>query len=332
MANETFTLTLDDIPSVSASVTINDTSQTPAAGEQILTSNGSFVVPANVTTLSIFMVGGGGGGMCGQYSSGSGRGGGGGAYYGITDLTVQAGDVFTVQVGGAGLAGYCSTNSPFETVNGSSNYYPQAGSVTNSTSGGNTQITWARSGTDLGTALCGGGASGYNNGGGGSSSIDTVFIDNSVSYVGTGSVLRANASAPTSTKASGGGGGGGYGGKGGQGIGQFHRSTGGYNYYKAQHGGNGGGMRLYGGTNVGSTGSDAPALGTSNYNYSGAGDGGDGGTATGSAFGFGGGGGAGGMIRDQTIYSYGSQYRYRWFLAGSGENGGGGAVRFAYGG
>lgn len=323
MATETFTITLDSI-GTTASVTINDTSQT-VAGSQLLTSSGSFTVPAGVTSMTIYAVGGGAGGPPGQYSSGSGNGGGGGSYARVTGLTVQPGDVFAVSIGAGGTGGSVSTNSPFETVNGSSQKYPQSGTVTNATAGGETQVTWSRSGSDIGTIHCYGGST---NGGGGSAQADAVIITGATDYdirVGGNGGSAGSATIP------GGGGGGGYGGRGGQGLGQFHRSAGGYNYYKAASGGDGGGMRLFGGTTQGSTGTNAPALGSGPYNYTGATDGGDGGDSGGNAYGHGGGGGAGGQIRDQTIYSGGGQYRYRWFLAHSGQNGGAGAVRFVWG-
>jgi hypothetical protein len=115
------------------------------------------------------------------------------------------------------------------------------------------------------------------------------------------------------------------------GNGEFHRSTGGYNYHKKANGGNGGSSHLYGGANTGSQGADAPALGTGPYNYLLAGSGGNGGTATGSAYGGGGGGGAGGRIRAQTIISGSYSYTYYWFLGQNGSNGTQGAIRIFYG-
>ena len=323
MATETFTITLDSI-GTTASVTINDTSQT-VAGSQLLASSGTFTVPTGVTSITVYAVGGGAGGPPGQYSSGSGNGGGGGSYARVTGLTVQPGDVFAVSVGNSGTGGSVSTNSPFETVNGSSQKYPQSGTVTNATAGGTTTVTWSRSGSDIGAINCYGGGT---NGAGGSAQGDAAFLNAATDY---STRIGGNGGSAGSATLPGGGGGGGYGGRGGQGLGAFHRSSGGYNYYKAQHGGNGGGMRLFGGTTQGNTGSNAPSLGTGPYNYTGATDGGDGGNVGGNAYGQGGGGGAGGQIRDQTIYSGGGQYRYRWFLAHSGENGGAGAVRFAWG-
>lgn len=323
MATETFTITLDGI-GTSTSVTINDTSQSAVAGSQLLTSSGTFTVPTGVTSINVYAVGGGAGGPPGQYSSGSGNGGGGGSYARVTGLTVQPGDVFTVSVGDGGIGGSVSTNSPFETVNGASQKYPQAGTVTNATAGGTTTVTWSRSGSDIGAINCYGGST---NRGGGSAQGDAALITAATDYD-----FRVGGNGGTAgTVTAGGGGGGGYGGMGGRGLGAFHRSSGGYNYYKAASGGDGGGMRLFGGTTQGSGGTNAPALGSGPYNYTGATDGGDGGDSGGDAYGQGGGGGAGGRIRDQTIYSGSYSYTYRWFLAHSGQNGGAGAVRFAWG-
>jgi len=138
-----------------------------------------------------------------------------------------------------------------------------------------------------------------------------------------------------SGKFPGGGGGAGQAGQGGNGRGEFYRSSGGFNYYKAGSGGNGGGAYLYGGYTAGSDGSNAPALVVSTsplqFNYNGGTTGGATGTATGSAYGGGGGAGAGGQIRAQTIISGGTNYYYFWYLAGVGQSGGDGAVRFAWG-
>ena len=327
MANETFTLTLDGLGNTT-DITINDTSQTPAVGESIFTTNGTFTVPANVTLIDIYAVGGGAGGQPGKYSSGSGGGGGGGGYFALEGMTVSSGDTFSVIVGGAGNGGSVSTNSPFETVDGASAYYPQSGTVTDPGSGLDTSIVWSQGGT----SVAGGGSVAVGNAGGVGGGVSMASSMTAVTTTTTEKVGGSGNGNSGVTVYPGGGGGAGYGGQGGTGRGWFHRSTGGYNYHKAAKGGEGGDMHLTGGTTVGSTGTASPALGTGPYNYTGAGAGGNGGTATGNAYGHGGGGGAGGMIRDQTIYSGYYQYRYRWFLAGSGGAGGQGAVRFSYGG
>jgi len=338
MGAETFTLTLDDQGN-SIAVTINDTSITPPTGEEVFTTNGTFTVPDDIYVLDIFMVGGGGGGQPGQYSYGSGGGGGGGNWTHYEGVSVQPGDTFTVVVGQGGSGGSVSTNSPFEIVTTSSSSgstkYPQAGTVTNATNGGNTTIkhnvaeeTDSVSGTaGGGLAASGTGGTGGSGGAGAVTSLHLLSITTTIhTTIGSGTGRnKADEVRP------GGGGGPRTAGDGGYGRGDFYRSSGGFNYYKASPGGDGGGVYLNDGTNQGANGTDAPPLGTSNYNYTGAGDGGNGGTAVGNAYGAGGGGGAGGRIRNQTIISGGTNYYYRWFLSHAGQNGGNGAVRFAWG-
>jgi hypothetical protein len=357
MANETLTLTIDGT-STSTSVTINDTSQTPVVGEQIFTtvSTGTsnsdlqyWTIPAGVTSINIDAVGGGGGGGSGRYSSGSGGGGGGGGYVRVTGLTVTPGEQLVFLIGSGGLGGTVSTNSPFETVNGSSQKYIQSGTQTPGQAGGATQIwytgdpAWNSSYSSLATndeiILCGAtGATstGSNGSTGGTAAVDeglcTYVADNAVNWT---TIAGKNGEDDTGGSfgavSAGGGGGAGYGGIGGKGRGQFHRSSGGYNYYKASEGGDGGGTYLYGGIVSGSNGVDAPQLGTGPYNYTSATAGGNGGTATGTAYGAGGGGGCGNQIRNQTIIRSGYNYVYRWFLADNGRNGTQGAIRVSYG-
>lgn len=356
MATETFTMTLDDTGE-NVSVVINDTSTTPAAGEQIFTtvSTGStdsdlqyWTIPTGVTSINIYAVGGGGGGSSGRYSAGSGGGGGGGGYVSVTNLTVTPGEQLVFLIGARGAGGTVSTNSPFETVNGNSQHYIQSGSQTAGTAGGATRIwytgdpNWNNSLSPLSlndeiidcgaTGATGTGGSG---GSGGSAEVDqgscTYVADNADSYTtNTGKNGVSDTGGSFGAVNAGGGGGAGIAGTGGRGRGGFHRSSGGYNYYKASEGGDGGGMHLYGGTTSGSNGVDAPPLGTSNYNYTSATAGGNGGTATGTAYGAGGGGGCGNQIRNQTIISYGT-FTYRWFLADNGRVGTQGAIRVSYG-
>lgn len=336
MANETFTMTLDNVAE-SVSVTIVDTSQSPQSGSELFTTNGTFTVPANVTRVDIFMVGGGGGGQCGQYSYGSGGGGGGGGACFVESYTVTPGDTFAVEIGAGGTGGSVSTNSPFETVNGSSQKYPQTGTVTNATNGGTTKVKHDVAGeTDTWSfqVYGGQGAPGTGGGGGGGGQMPTT------SLWATGKAGTVTAPTPTAGNGvsrsgatlPGGGGGCWLGGNGGTGKGDFYRSGGGYNYYKASPGGDGGGQSLSSGTTNGTNGSNAPALYNygGGYNYTGAGDGGVGGDANQTGYGGGGGGGAGGLIRNQTIIT-GITNTYRWFLGHSGQNGSAGAVRFAWG-
>ena len=335
MANETFTLTIDNTTE-SVSVTIVDTSQSPQSGSETFTTNGTFTVPANVTSVDIFMVGGGGGGQPGQYSYGSGGGGGGGGACFVTGFSVSPGDTFTVEVGAGGTGGSLSTNSPFETVNGSSTKYPQSGTVTNATSGGTTRVKHNVAGeTDQWSYLVYGGNAAAGTGGvagaGGNMPTTSLWATSRSNNVTAPIPDVSNGVNRSSDTIPGGGGGCWYGGNGGQGKGDFYRSSGGYNYYKASPGGDGGGQSLSSGTTNGSNGSNAPALYSSgSYNYTGAGDGGVGGDVNQTGYGGGGGGGAGGIIRNQTIISYGT-FTYRWFLGHAGQNGSPGAVRFTWG-
>ena len=90
--SETLTMALDGL-GISTTVTINDTSTTPA-GEQVYYSAGSFAftVPSGVTEVDIIACGAGGGAQMGRASYGSGGGGGGGAGAWGNDVPVTAGD------------------------------------------------------------------------------------------------------------------------------------------------------------------------------------------------------------------------------------------------
>lgn len=335
MATETLTLTLDNDPDTNISVTINDTSQTQS-GEQTFTESGSFTVPTGVTSLDIYAVGAGGGGQVGHYSQGSPGGGGGGAYYYTTNLSVTPGDVFSIQIGAGGQRGTISTNSPYEIATSNSGtgltYYPAAGTVTNATAGGSTVITYTNQSNWVVTLTGGRPGTMGGTGAGGTVSKTTGTPGTTES----GQRGKAGITGNSGTTPGGGGGAGETaGGMGGNGRGQFYRSDGGYNYYKAARGGRGGGLHLYGGTAVGSDGAQAPNLVASTsplqFNYDNGEDGGAGLSQVGTAYGQGGGSGAGGRIRNQTIIRNGNSTYYRWFLAGVGSDGGQGAVRFAWG-
>ena len=340
MATETFTLTLDDAPTESVSVTINDTSQTQA-GEQIFSTAGSyqFTVPVGVTSINIYMVGAGGGGAVGEYSTGSAGGGGGGAFFYAEGLTVSPGDIFNGSIGAGGARGTISTNNPFEIVSTNSatglTKYPQSGTVTAATNGGTTSIVSAQD-SNWYVTLTGGARGRVITGGAGGVLLQGSSVQGSAPIIGGGGGKAGrNGTSGNSGTTPGGGGGAHVAGNGGNGRGDFYRSTGGYNYYKAGAGGRGGGAYLYGSWSAGSQGSNAPALVTSTsplrLNYDGGDDGGTTGSNTGTAYGGGGGGGAGGRIRNQTIISGSTRYYYRWFLAGPGTDGISGAVRFSWG-
>lgn len=103
---ETFVITLTSIANVSTSVTINDTSTTLVAGDEIITSpgSGSFIIPANVQNISVMAVGGGGGsGTTAALGAGQVTGGGGAGAVGImNNLAVVPGQTLTYTVGAGG--------------------------------------------------------------------------------------------------------------------------------------------------------------------------------------------------------------------------------------
>ena len=329
--SETFVIALNN-GGGSTSVTINDTSAI-VSGDEVFTSDGTFTVPAGVTSINIYAVGGGGSAEAGEFSNGSSGGGGGGAYVSILGYPVTPGDDITVDVGVGGTAGINYANSPFEIVSTNSGtgltYYPQSGSIVEPTDGQSSSIT--HNGTTMLTA--GGGSKGRiitgGNGGVGSVHGSVATLADSHEIV-DGKTGEAGQSGNSGTKP-GGGGGGGRGGMGGTGRGDFYRSNGGYNYSKQANGGQGGGMHLYGGATNGSNGADAPILWNGSFNYTLAGNGTNGGTATGDAYGAGAGGGVGGRIRNQTIISGGTSYYYKWFLGRDTSSGTQGAIRFAWG-
>jgi hypothetical protein len=78
------------------------------SGTQTFTTNGTFTIPSNITTVKVTVIGGGGGGGSGYATGGSNAGGGGGGAGGnlvkyLTGLT--AGNTLTVTVGAAGAFG-----------------------------------------------------------------------------------------------------------------------------------------------------------------------------------------------------------------------------------
>jgi len=355
---ESFTLTLaqndslgNPTGSLSQTVVINDVTTTVVSGEQIYVSPGSytFTVPSGVVDISAVVIGGGAGGATGYYSNGSGGGGGGGGLAWMNGISCQPGDTFTVQVGSAGSRGSTSYNTPFEYVSSNSGsyltFYPTMNNYNYPSNGGQSflakdSVVYIRGeGGNRPSTITSGGAGGayYTNPSYGTSSGGS-----------NGSNGNAGASGNSGVRPGGGGGAGGYGtggggGQGGSGLGDFYRSTGGYNYYKQASGGPGGGTNIYGQGGTGGGGTSAPNLVTSTnplvINYNSGTKGGTGSSAigstapnNGSGAGGGGGGGAGGRIRDQAIItSYGARFYYRWFLGQDGSTPLPGAVRIIWG-
>lgn len=153
---ETFTITLTSISGISASVTINDTSTTLVAGDEIVTTpgSGSFTIPAGVTSISVMAVGGGAGaGTISALGAGQMTGGGGAGALGIlNNISVTAGETltYTIGAGGAGnndggdtTVSYGGSNyiagggktSPSVAMNSLSVYERKAGGAGGTTSG-----------------------------------------------------------------------------------------------------------------------------------------------------------------------------------------------------
>lgn len=76
----------------------------PVEGEIVFTSNGSFLVPNGVSSISIVAVGGGGAGAGIAVSTERSGPGGGGALAYVNDVSVTSGEILTVVVGQRGLA------------------------------------------------------------------------------------------------------------------------------------------------------------------------------------------------------------------------------------
>lgn len=192
----------------------------------IYTETGSWTVPANVTSVDVFIMGGGGGaGGNLTYDTGytSFGGGGGAGRLKKQQLTVTPGQSITVTVGTGGAAGVDRTGSGSETGGVGSNGGTTSFGTLLSVTGGN-------GGTGGSVAQGGNGGAGSAGGGGGSNrsggSSGSGGSGGNGDYCGGGG---AAASANTSVK---GGNGGTYGGGGGSMVGT--RATGG------QYGGAGG--------------------------------------------------------------------------------------------
>lgn len=73
-------------------------------------SSGSFTVPSGATSMTVYVYGAGGGsGGCVANSADQAGGGGGGGACAIRTVTVSAGQVYTITVGGGGTAGGVGT-------------------------------------------------------------------------------------------------------------------------------------------------------------------------------------------------------------------------------
>ena len=249
------------IVTTSNSITINDTSLTPAAaGEHQFTTTGNhtFTVPANVTQVSAVCVGGGGGSSyCQGNSSESGAGGGGGGLSTAT-FSVTPGENLTIYVGSGGQ-------------NGNSGY-PNGGlGLSSSVKRGSTALVIAYGGGEglykstggsgglggsgygfsTGGAQGGDGGAAQNNGGGGGGG-------GAAGYSGRGGGAgTGNSGTGTSVTGGGGGGGGGQSTAGGQ-----NNGGGGVGIFGEGSSGSGGAVDSPGGGGSGGTSNSSGAGGT----------------------------------------------------------------------
>lgn len=233
---------------------INGTSYTASAtttkGQQVLTSSGTFTVPAGVRSIDVFLVGGGGGGGAGEYSGSSPYYSGGGAGSGYTNtiksiaVTPGLACPYTVGAGGAGGTGNAgngrSGGVSSITINGTSY----------SANGGNGNGTGASGGKG---GSGGGGSSEYkpgSGGNGGSNGSDGGYGTSSNGKPNTGG--KGGSGQGTTTRAFGENSNTLYAGGGGAGAGYYdYYESGGTSYYPtAGSGGDGGGGR--GGGRLGS--------------------------------------------------------------------------------
>lgn len=125
---ETFVISLTSVTGVSTSVTINDTSTTLVAGDEIVTATGSgtFTIPNGVTKVSIMAVGAGAGaGTTAALGAGQVTGGGGAGAVGIiNNMAVTPGQTISYNIG-AGGAG--NNNGGDTTVTYGGNTYTAGG-------------------------------------------------------------------------------------------------------------------------------------------------------------------------------------------------------------
>jgi hypothetical protein len=192
------------IVAVSATITINDTSLTPPPPQVVFTSSGSWVVPSNVTSISMVTVGGGGGGRYGTIS----RGGGGGSTSFRNAVTVTPGETLTITVGAGGAAVLNNTGSAGgqTRINQGSTIICQGNGALSG--GGSGQPTTTITGvvSSLGGP---GGSTGTASGGtgGGGAGGYTAPAPNPAATGGTGGSTNTSASGAGANGAGGGGGG-----------------------------------------------------------------------------------------------------------------------------
>jgi len=98
--------TNNSYPSISFNQTGNRVANSTAITQDYTTAGSfSFVVPANVTTISATIIGGGGAGGNGHSTGYSASGGGGSGGYLVQNITVTPGQTVSISVGAGGVAG-----------------------------------------------------------------------------------------------------------------------------------------------------------------------------------------------------------------------------------
>jgi hypothetical protein len=151
-----------------------------SSGSQILTSSGSFTVPAGVYQVYVVIVGGGGGwAVYNEYNDG----GNGGEVMGIIDVT--PGDVLAAVVGAAGT----NTSSSNYGGGGGGSSLSRAGTLLAAAGGGGGGNNYANytgygGGLAFGTSINGSAATSANTAGGLGGNNYIGFLRNPVSYAG----------------------------------------------------------------------------------------------------------------------------------------------------
>jgi microcystin-dependent protein len=217
----------------SAMVTVPLSTVTGPTGVNFTTPGGPYTwtVPANVTSISIFVIGGGGGGSGSYYYWGGGSGGGAGGYV-LAMLNVTPGQQLTINVGAGGAGsttlGVGAVDGGNTTVTtagvsiigygGKASYWNQAGAGGGKSASG---VTVVKSGNGNAGQI---GSWPYNSGTGGSSYYTTLF---GTSTAGAGYVGDGNHATGGLGSYGGGGGGGSW-----YGYGYYGYNYGyGYGYY-----------------------------------------------------------------------------------------------------
>lgn len=147
-----------------------------------LINHTNFIIPDNVSSVSIICAGGGGGGSGENAGNGANGAGGGGLSY-INNVKVKPGDIITTTIGKGGNGGYGRNGGTAYTLGqdgGTTSVYLN-GSLILSAGGGSFNIT---GGTGN---LCNGGNGGYVNGGGGAGGLASGYlgIDNNTGISGS---------------------------------------------------------------------------------------------------------------------------------------------------